>query len=109
MSKTVELGVIKRSEGKDGELGDPYIALDGKVKEVKLTMMMWDKDKKAEVEKEVSLVANDKGKFYINAPTVQDTVEFMVEQGYMTEERANTRINSCAEYNISRILTAKVE
>ena len=47
MSKTVELGVIRRAMQKDGELGDPFISLDNKVKEVKLTMMLWDKDSKS--------------------------------------------------------------
>lgn len=108
MSKTVELGVIKKYQDKDGNLGDPTIVLDGSVKEVKVTMDIWNKDKKATEEREVSLVPNKNGKFFINIPTVQDNVEFLVEKG-MTEDRANAKIENADKYNISRVLTAKVE
>lgn len=108
MSKTVELGVIKKYESKDGGLGDPTIVLDSSVKEVRIVMDIWNKDKKATEEREVSLVPTDKGKFYINIPTVQDNVEFLVEKG-MTQDRANAKIENADKYNISRVLTAKVE
>ena len=109
MSKTVELGVIRRAMQKDGELGDPFISLDNKVKEVKLTMMLWDKDSKSEVETEVSLIPNEHGKFFINCNDTQDNVEFMLSEGYISQENAEKKLTVYNENNISRILTAKVE
>jgi len=109
MSKTVELGVIKRAKQKDGELGEPFISLDNKVKEVKLTMMLWDKDSKQEVESEVTLVPNEHGKFFINCNDPQDNVEFLLENEYITQEVAEKRLDVYNDNNISRILTAKVE
>jgi hypothetical protein len=109
MSKTVELGVIKKYEDDNGNLGDPSIVLDSSVKKVKLVMDIWNKELKAVEEKEVELVPTAKGKFYINIPTVQDNVEFLVENYGMNEEKATAKIDNADKYNISRILTAKVE
>ena len=104
----MEIGVVRRAE-KDGKLGDPFITLDNKIKSITMEVEVWDRDSKSTVLKQLELVPNDKGKFIISLNDAQENAEFRLKKEWDTQERYEQKIETYNKYNISRVLTAKVE
>lgn len=108
--RTVDFGKIMKFQNKEtGELGEPILALDQKIQEVKLVVKLWDKEAKKEVLTEVSLTPNDKGGFMIYCNDAIENSEFLLSKEYIDEKRHNSNVDFYERNNVSRTLSVKVE
>lgn len=106
----MDLGDIRRfKDEKTGEMGDPVILLDSKVKSVTMEVEFWDKEKKATYLKTVELVPNDKGRFYIYCNEANQDLERKLKNDWITQDRFSQQQEYIEKNNVSRILSAKVE